>query len=326
MKKKTLCLFLLGSLGIGMTHVQAESAGKTSFRHLDVAVSAGTTGIGVDVATPICKVVQMRAGFSFFPREEISSVFRVEVGDPEYDQTTGQKIDKFSEMSEKLERFTGFHVDDKVVMELKPTMYNASLLFDVFPIPDNDHWYVTAGVYYGHEKIGEAVNGTKDMVTLVSVAYYNNLRTQALSETGIGAYLSPDYIEKLYNYGDMYVPLGKYKHDGVAADGTPYVKGDTYRMYPDEDCTVSAKMKVNKFKPYVGLGFKNDFGYQDRFAVSVDAGVMFWGGAPDVYTHDGTNLTRDVEDIYGKVGRYMDVASAMKVFPVLNARISYRIF
>jgi hypothetical protein len=53
---------------------------------------------------------------------------------------------------------------------------------------------------------------------------------------------------------------------------------------------------------------------------------MFWGGAPDVYTHDGTNLTRDVEDIYGKVGRYMDVASAMKVFPVLNARISYRIF
>ena len=53
---------------------------------------------------------------------------------------------------------------------------------------------------------------------------------------------------------------------------------------------------------------------------------MFWGGTPDIITHDGTNLTKDVSDINGKVGDYVKFIKGVKVFPILNLRITRRIF
>ena len=38
------------------------------FQHLDVSLTAGTTGIGIDVASPVGKYVQVRAGYEFMPR------------------------------------------------------------------------------------------------------------------------------------------------------------------------------------------------------------------------------------------------------------------
>lgn len=43
-------------------------------------------------------------------------------------------------------------------------------------------------------------------------------------------------------------------------------------------------------------------------------------------THEGINLAKDVEDIGGKVGSYVDLVKAFKVFPVLNLRITRTIF
>ena len=102
---------------------------------------------------------------------------------------------------------------------------------------------------------------------------------------------------------------------------------EPYRMEPDNNCTVSATVKVNSFKPYLGFGyggrlFKND----DRYNISFDAGLMFWGGTPDIITHDGTNLSKDVINIGGKVGDYVDLISGVKAYPVLNLRITRRLF
>jgi hypothetical protein len=98
-------------------------------------------------------------------------------------------------------------------------------------------------------------------------------------------------------------------------------------MEPDNNCTVSATVKVNSFKPYLGFGyggrlFKND----DRYNISFDAGLMFWGGTPDIITHDGTNLSKDIINIGGKVGDYVDLISGVKAYPVLNLRITRRLF
>ena len=38
------------------------------FQHLDISLTAGTTGIGIDVASPVGKYVQLRAGYEFMPR------------------------------------------------------------------------------------------------------------------------------------------------------------------------------------------------------------------------------------------------------------------
>ena len=100
-----------------------------------------------------------------------------------------------------------------------------------------------------------------------------------------------------------------------------------YRMEPDNNCQVSAKATVNSFRPYLGFGYggrllKKD----DRYQVSFDAGLMFWGGTPDIITHDGTNLSKDVINIGGKVGDYVDLIKGVKAFPVLNLRITRRLF
>ena len=71
-----------------------------------------------------------------------------------------------------------------------------------------------------------------------------------------------------------------------------------------------------------GRLLKND----DRYNISFDAGLMFWGGTPDIITHDGTNLSKDVINIGGKVGDYVDLIKGVKAFPVLNLRITRRLF
>ena len=85
--------------------------------------------------------------------------------------------------------------------------------------------------------------------------------------------------------------------------------------------------KSNAFKPYVGFGYggrllKN----RDDLKVSFDLGAMFWGGTPDLYVHDGVNLTKDVENIGGQVGDYVDLFKVFKVYPVLQVRFTKTIF
>ena len=98
-------------------------------------------------------------------------------------------------------------------------------------------------------------------------------------------------------------------------------------MTPDDDDMVKADMKVNAFKPYIGVGYEGRLVKgNDRLTVAVDGGIMLWGGKPSLITHDGTDLIHDVEGITGKVGSYVDVMSKLSVYPTLSVRFAYTIF
>ena len=106
-----------------------------------------------------------------------------------------------------------------------------------------------------------------------------------------------------------------------------YHKGDAYRATPDDNSMLRAWAYAKRFKPYLGFGYGGQMLKKDpSWHVSFDCGVMFWGGTPSVVTHDGTDLVNDVENVRGKVGRYVDFIQKFKVFPVLNLRITKRIF
>ena len=114
----------------------------------------------------------------------------------------------------------------------------------------------------------------------------------------------------------MGVRIGDY-----VSDGSPYI------VEPDENSMVKAEVRVNTFKPYVGFGYggrlvKGD----DRYKISFDCGAMFWGGTPSILTHDGTDLAKDVRNVRGKVGDYVKLVKNVKVFPVLNVRITRTLF
>ena len=68
---------------------------RNKFNHLDVAVTTGTTGIGVELAMPASDMVQIRAGFAIMPSFKTDMNFRVGLkNDPEKDKKKDDKEKK----------------------------------------------------------------------------------------------------------------------------------------------------------------------------------------------------------------------------------------
>ena len=50
------------------------------FQHLDVSVTAGTTGVGIDIASPVTEWAQLRLGYEFMPRVTKTLEFNMSIG------------------------------------------------------------------------------------------------------------------------------------------------------------------------------------------------------------------------------------------------------
>jgi hypothetical protein len=309
-------------------------------QHLDLSLTAGTSGVGFDVASAIGDYVQVRAGYEFMPHFEKTLKFNLTVGgEParKYDSDGNRVITKFDKMKELLYQFSGFDIEDHVDMVGTPTMNNFKFLVDVMPLKENKHWHITAGFFWGPSQFARAENTTQAMVSLLSVSMYNNIYEKAvagdplidLSDYFPGASIGniPELYDRLISYGRLGFSLGTFKHDVVDNKGVLHHAGERYILEPDDDCMVRVKAKSNSFKPYLGFGYSGRLvKNRDDWKVSFDAGAMFWGGTPDLIVHDGINLTKDVENIGGQVGDYVDIFKAFKVYPVLTLRLTKNIF
>lgn len=310
-----------------------------AFNHLDVGVTLGSTGLGIELESPFGNSVRFRAGLEFMPRFDYDMHFEVQSFD-----ANGKPIDsQIDMMSSTMYEMTGYKVDRTIDMIGRPKMWNFKFLIDVFPFR-NKHWHITAGFHWGPSKIGEAFNTTEDAPSLFAVGMYNHLYDVAYNNrvlginqplvtlsTSFGPYdlnLDPIIMDKLLSFGRMGVRVGNYSHDITDEDGNVIHKaGDPYCMVPDENSMVRAEVRVNSFKPYLGFGYEGRLGkHKDRYKIGFDCGLLFWGGTPSIITHDGTNLSKDVNDIDGRVGTYVDLISGVKAFPVINLRISRRLF
>jgi hypothetical protein len=348
MMMKKIVLILLAAMVVLPMEAQQNAFKdyfKKYFHHMDVGVTMGTAGLGVDVSMPVYKNVCLRTGFSYMPRFEVPMTFGIQVGD---DPATSAS--KFAKMSSVLHDLTGNPVSDHVDMLGKAKMWNWNLLVDVYPLKNNKHWRVTAGFFLGPSNVAEAFNKTESMASLVAVGIYNNMYDKlhgksikelykvqlidlsVLGESYADIKLDLDLMLKLQEgfdaAGRMGVQLGTYVRDIVDENGNViHKKGDMYLMTPNEDDMVKADMEVNAFKPYIGFGYEGRLVKgNDRLNVGVDAGIMLWGGRPRLLTHDGTDLIHDVEGIMGKPGDYVDLMSKLSVFPVANVRFTYTIF
>ena len=317
-------------------------------QHLDLSVTAGTTGIGLEVSSPVTDWVQVRAGYDFMPRFTKKLKFNMLLNG---ESAVGSE--QFEHRSLAMESISGFKIEDHVDMIGKPTMNHAKLLVDVFPFKNNRHWHFTAGFYWGSGTVAVADNSTEAMTSLLSVGIYNRMYERAIQGlpvidfygilTGVlemdpdeaDEYISRNHLnmmpddlyELLVSGGRMSFDLGYFNHDMVDDNGVEHKAGERYNFEPGSDAMVHVKAKVNRFKPYLGLGYGGRLVKgRDDWQISFDAGALFWGGAPALYTHDGVDLVRDVRDIGGQVGDYIKVAKAFKVYPVLNLKITKRIF
>lgn len=304
------------------------------FNHLEVAANIGTTGLGLELASPMTKWAKLRVGVDFMPRFTIPMTFGLD------SYVDGQINDKFGRIQEMMYEMSGMEIDKDIKMESKPTMTTMRLLVDVTPFR-NRHWHITAGVFIGGKSVGKSVNKMDEMPSLLTLNMYNrfyeqfrNIPTQ--SEEAFQEYIidnpinfpiigeqwidpnpaSPDFqmfYDKIHSYqqfGELGIHVGDHK------DGTPYM------MHPDVDGTVTARAKVWRVRPYVGFGYGGFMDDDQRWHASFDAGIQFWGGAPKVTTHDGTVLN-DLTNLRGKVDSYMGLMKTLVVYPTIDFRLAY---
>lgn len=388
--KRLVCMLVLASFGLS-AFAQTDSVKMTSsalntldevnhsnyipvfqywkehniFQHLDVSVTAGTTGIGIDVASPVTDWAQLRLGYEFMPRFTKRMGFDMTInGQParSYDEDGNRQETRFDKMRNFMYSFTGYDIDDHVEMIGKPTLNNFKFLVDVFPFKDNQKWknlHFTAGFYWGPSKFAEAVNSTEAMVSLVSAGIYNKMYESAKngdlflisfdpeqfpSLAGAGIEMNEKVRAKFLELGDIGFVVGYFSHDITDSEGNVIVSKMTednkprpYIVSPDEDGMVRVSANSNSFKPYLGFGYGgNLLKKRDDWKISFDCGAMFWGGTPNLVVYHGlkvsnisyrdVSLIDDVENIDGQVGTYVDLFKAFKVFPVLSLRITKRIF
>lgn len=290
-----------------------------TFDRLDAGVTVGTAGLGIDLSSPIGKSVRVRAGVEFTPRFNVPLHFGME----SFKEGTLETTD-FAKLQKFMNQVTGYEVDERIDIHGQPRMFNAHLLFDFMPLRDK-RWHVTAGFYLGSREVGRAINTIQEMPSLLAMGVYNRayeyFTTTDFITTPIynDVYLDPDMAdmlkEKFEEYGEVAIHVGDFRDSGK-----PYL------MVPDKDGLVKARMLVNRFRPYVGIGYYGALPRNSRISIGFDLGMMMWGGTPSIITHEGVNLSKDVTNIGGRVGDYVRIAKAFKVYPLAEFKLSYTLF
>ena len=173
--------------------------------------------------------------------------------------------------------------------------------------------------------------------------------------------------KKLRDWGALTIPVGTYSHDIAAASNVYYTRdmtdengnvthragelryaegdvmhkaGETVRLRPNDRDMILIDAKVSSFKPYIGMGYSLPLRKDGKLKLSVDAGVLLWGGHPEITTvvesegsdasgnviHNGIDLTRDVDNIGGSLGELVDKAKRYGVMPEVTLRLSQRLW
>ena len=347
--------------------MSAQVVEKSETNHpWDVGITAGSTGLGVDVARSLGDYVKVRAGMSYMPHFTKEMHFGVQVGDKiaglSEEENRAEQTRRIEHLTDLMSSFTGYRAKSSVCMLGEPTMLQFKLLADVYPFKKNKNWHLTAGFYIGNKRVAKAYNTTEDMLSLTSVAMYNRMYWTAYYEqdmftyNGVGAELPPAVAHAFLVYGSMAYRIGEFKHDFYATQDMyydhdvydlenyddegrylllhkkgdvqyhkgdlVYHKGDEYKMLPGQDMMVKAKALVNAFRPYVGFGYAGAVSKDKRTNLSVDCGVLVWGGTPKIVTQDGVDMLHDLTNVNGRVGHYLNIIDNFPVYPVLDVRIS----
>ena len=275
-----------------------------SFKHLELSLTLGTSGVGLDVAVPVSQIVQVRIGYDYMPQFKKQLRMNLAGGGGAAWQYNGQgnRIKtKFDKIQQYLYEETGMEIDDHILLTGQLSMHNLKALVDVYPFKYNKHWHFTAGVYYGPAQVAKAEVADESVTTLSLMESYNREYEEASSSDAIKS------------YGRLSLYPGDKNRKPCLVD-------------PADDGSVNISVKTNAVKPYLGVGYTGRLiSSRDDWKVSAELGVWIWGGAPKQRMHDGTSLP-DLSNIPGALGDYVKVINYLKVYPVLNVRFAKTIF
>lgn len=287
------------------------------FRHLEVSLTAGTTGVGIDLAAPLCKFMQVRIGYDYMPQfSQTYNIYLAAGGQQtrQYDDKGNRISTPFDNIEQYMYEQTGAELDDYIVMKGKTSMHNMKFLIDIYPFKYNKHWHFTTGIYYGPAEFVKAENDPQSDKNIELINDYNK------------RYGSAGDDDAIKGYGKITLYPGDYAQNHIIGL-TQYKTGDPYLIDMPEDGKIEIRTKSNAIKPYIGFGYTGRLAkYRDDWKISAELGVMIWGGTPVQSLNESTNLSKDVIHIPGKMGKIVGVTEALKVFPVLSVRFAKTLF
>jgi len=247
----TICVALCAVLATPTVNAQAKDMLGIA-NHVGVTLGVGTTGIGIEAATPITPFVQARLGVSFMPGFN----FNVDTSvTGTYNTPDGTiPFDNDINLNGSLKRVQG------------------SLIFNVYPLGTKFPFFIAVGGYFGG----------RDMVKI----------------TGQVQNFTPEMREAMVEIGDYQLPL-------------------------DENGAVRGSLRVNSFRPYIGIGTGRPcpvgrLNFMWELGVQIQGKPYLWDEANNQKVD--TKFIEDSDDTFQKV---MD---NFTVYPVLKFTLSGRIF
>ena len=247
--KKTV-FTILAALALLMP---GTAAAQDLFNHLAVNAHVATTGVGVELSTPITKFITMRAGVTCMPGFSFSANV-----DGQY-YVNNMPNDFTVDLDANLKRTQG------------------SVIFNVYPLAKAkvcSSFFLAAGLYFGGDKLVQ-IKGHSDEIA-----------------------------EKINQF-----------------NGNPYIELGDYKLPVDEYGNVKGGLKVQKVRPYLGLGFGR-YVPKKRISVTGELGVQFHGHIKP-YTSEGE--IKAFDELTEK-DDWKKVMDKLTVYPMLKIVISGRIF
>lgn len=285
MKKHFIALCMLATT-IGAS-AQITDDDKQLFNHVGAGLSVGLDGIGINLATTITPYVQARVGVGIMPKIQVNDI-DVNMN---IDGSQVAEANSFINMYNQLpgvNKIDNINPPKELSMSAKLNMTNFKMLFDIYPSKTSP-WRLTVGFYAGKSQLLEAWTTNYDR-ELQTITDYN-----AALET---------HLELAQQFG--LTPIG--------------VEVGDYLITPDGP-QARAYLKVNGFKPYLGIGSGRAISNKHRLSFAWDLGCQFWG-TPTIYVQDKP-LTED-SGIDGD-GGIIKTISKITVYPTFSFRINGRI-
>ena len=287
------------------------------FNHIDGAFTAGTTGLGIDLAFPLKDWGRLRIGGVWKPRGHYSDTYVVHMDNPEA---------YWGQFSALVSTFVGVKPEKYIEMEGKSSMNHFKMLVDLFPIKNHRNFHVTIGFFWGTSNYVTATSTPISGNTIAAIKTFNTLRQKAINNEDIdlsfiGINTKSENLqeirEKLYRkiieIGEVGIPLGERTDE----NGETHVVNATIN---DKD-VIEVKAEVNSFKPYIGAGYEIPITKDKRTMIGIDAGILIWGGKPKVKAFEG------LSNVAGNnTAGYLRSADKYPVYPEASIRISQRIW
>lgn len=296
--KKLLAVSLVALFSFSAASAQED---KMLFNHLSVGITTGTPGlIGVDVATTCTPYLQIRAGISIMPNIKYTTSIKLNQSDVNnLNNNITQVNSAIATGGLDVKPISG-RVAPEYDIQGKMGWTNGKILFDFFPFTSNGFpLFITAGAYFGGSEIISVYN--KDDASLAIVNEANAAIKATKGMAGVPS-LNPIYGE-----------VGEYK------------------LGPDAQGNMKFDVKVNGFKPYLGIGFGRPVPKAKRIGFQVELGCMFWSTPSVVFHGTDDQGHTDIDIDKNKTGdkdvaKAFDVISKFGVWPCLTFRLCGKIF